>query len=183
MIGGRIISKSQQVLAAGQYFGFGDGCSSPDRGRSSTDPGYFAQMWKHHSVSAVSSEHCIVDAAFLRDSVQSLITSGLPVTVFHLGAWCGALARRQGRRVIYSPFMHAMTGSDWSSHVSESEHRAFAHYAWDLMPDEVLLSAHLGLDMACAYRPITGAMRESHLDKLAERFGLPRRSALGQHHP
>lgn len=181
MVGGRTLSASQQVLAAGQYFGFGDGCSAPDRGRSAIDPGYFAQMWKPHSVSAVSSEHAVVDAAFLRDAVHSLIEARLPATLFHLGAWCGAIARRSGKQVIYSPFVHGLAGDDWSASVNEDEHRAFASYAWDLMPDEVLLSPRLGLDRASAYRPVIDARRQDHLDQLAKRFNLPSRS-LGKGH-
>lgn len=183
MVGGRIISQFQEVLAAGQYFGFGNGCDTPDRGRSSTDLGYFAQMLKHHSVSAVSSAHCVVDAVFLRDSVRSLVASGLPVSIAHLGAWCGVLARRRGKRVIYSPFIYGQTAQDWSSLVSEDEHNAFAHYAWDLMPDEELLSPHLGLDLSVAYRPVSRAIRENHLDGLAKRFGLPRHATIGPRRP
>ncbi|WP_420100946.1 glycosyltransferase [Bosea sp. (in: a-proteobacteria)] len=173
MVGGRIVSPEQVVLSAGQYFGFGDGCSSPDRGRTTTDPGYFAQMWKSHSVSAVSSDHAVVCAIFLKTVVERLIANRLPASLLHLGAWCGAFARREAKRVIYTPFMHAVTPSGFEIRVTEDEHRAFARFAWDLMPDDTFLSPRLGLNPDSAYRPVPEAMRRSHIESLARRFGIP----------
>ena len=60
VVGGRI-HWDGRIQGAASYFGFGRGCDSPDRGRSVNDPGYFVQMWKPHSASAVPVQHCVVE--------------------------------------------------------------------------------------------------------------------------
>jgi len=47
--------------------GFGGGCGCPDKGRPVVDPGYFTQMRKQRSVSAVSQRFAVVRAGFLRE--------------------------------------------------------------------------------------------------------------------
>lgn len=172
MVGGRIKSDREDILAAGEYFGFGNGCGSPDRGRSVNDPGYFAQMWKPHSVSAVSSQNAIVDAAFLLETLDALNTADQPASLFHLGAWCGAHARRTNKRIIYSPFLFGSAPDQWSSRVEERERRAFAQSNWDLFPETTLYSRRLGLNAENAYRPVPEDVRTAHLDFLARRFGI-----------
>ena len=109
IVGGRIL-RDHRVLSAASYFGFGRGCDSPDRGRAVHDPGYFAQMWKPHSASAVPVHHCVVDASFFREFVSH--DGHAQVSMRHLGAWLGAFARARGRRVIYTPFLGARATAD-----------------------------------------------------------------------
>jgi glycosyltransferase involved in cell wall biosynthesis len=162
MVGGRIEDEGGSILAAGACFGFGRGCDMPDRGRAAADPGYFAQMWKQRSVSAVSSQHAVCDAAFLTD----VLNHAPGASIAHLGAWAGAAARRQGGRVIYSPFLHGRTSQDWQARVPDAEHAAFAAANADLLPETTLISRHLGLDAGSAYRPVAQAARTQHLATL-----------------
>ncbi|MEJ0070477.1 MAG: hypothetical protein WDO24_19150 [Pseudomonadota bacterium] len=53
------------MRSAGGYFGYGGGCDSPDIGRDLDAPGYQAQAWQQHTVSAVSSELAVLDPALL----------------------------------------------------------------------------------------------------------------------
>ena len=109
IVGARLHQRGR-VLHAGAYFGFGRGCDAPDRGRSLSDPGYAAQAWKPHSVSAVAFDHCVLDAAFAVEALARHVPPG--ASLAYAGAWLGAAARRLGRRVVYSPFLSAMPSVD-----------------------------------------------------------------------
>jgi glycosyltransferase involved in cell wall biosynthesis len=142
MVGGRL-HQDGRIVHAGAYFGFGRGCDAPDRGRHLTDPGYFVQAWKPHSVSAVAFDHCVIDSHFAADALASLVPSG--ASFDQLGDWLGAAARRQGRRVIYTPFLSATPGVDRDSHIPEIARKAFVTAHGDLMPDALLWPPHTGL--------------------------------------
>jgi O-antigen biosynthesis protein len=161
MVGGRIFGPDGRLVAGGAYFGFGRGCDCPDKGRYASDPGYFAQMWKPRSVSAVSAQHAVVDSAFLAYAVQRLRDQ--PVSIPYLGAWLGAVAREVGRRVAYSPFLSGRATSDWDDLVSGNERRAFNRFAAPYVPETALLSPRLGLTPESAYLPVADSMNLSHV--------------------
>lgn len=143
MAGGRIRNRNGTILKAGQYFGFGGACGSPDRGRSFDDPGYFAQMWRQHSVSAVSTQFAVIRAAFLLDLLENLPKqASLPF----LGAWAGARAAETGKRVVYSPFLGGMSAVDWETLVSPAEKNLFAEMNRQLIPDRRFYSRHFSLE-------------------------------------
>lgn len=160
MIGGRLLDRSR-IRSAGAYFGFGKWCDSPDRSRASGDPGYFAQMWKQHSVSAVPIQHCCVRADFLRDALRSLARSN--VSLAGLGPWLGAAAHTFGMRVVYSPFFTASTSLDLDATVSDVERAAFRSAHRTLIPEERYLSRSLGLSRATAYKPTSKQVRLAEL--------------------
>ena len=149
MVGGRL-HQNGRIVDAGAYFGFGRGCDAPDRGRPLEDPGYFAQAWKPHSVSAVAFDHCLLDSHFAADALGTLVPSG--ASLDQLGAWLGAAARRQERRVIYTPFLSAIPGVDRSSHIPAVARRAFVTAHGDLMPDALLWPPHAGLTLGRPFR-------------------------------
>ena len=150
MVGGRTHSNGE-VMTAGYFFGFGNGCDCPDRGRRLADPGYAAQMWKQHSVSAVSALHAVVQPAFLLRALEE--TAAWTPSLEMLGAWLGASARKHGERVVYSPFISGETKIDWDCLIGEDERRRFVSYALELIPERRLLSPDLGLSRDSAYVP------------------------------
>jgi O-antigen biosynthesis protein len=160
-IGGRI-HDGRRIRIASRYFGFGSGCDSPDRGRGLDDPGYFAQMWKQHSVSAVSIEHCVARADFLRDALEPLAAS--EVSLAGLAPWLGAAAREAGKRVVYSPFFCASALTDPETSVTNVELAAFRAAYRTLIPEDRYLSPSLGLAATTAYRPIDERKRFAELD-------------------
>jgi hypothetical protein len=164
VVGGRIIDRQGVILDAGQHFGFGRGCDCPDLGRSVQDPGYFRRMWKQHSVSAVPSQFCVFESAFL----QKLLQEGCPlhVELAHLGPWAGAYALRTGRRVTYTPFLVARVANDDKTGTGEKELREFVGVNRDLMADARYYSRHLGLTRQTAYRPVPEVDRAEHLRQL-----------------
>ncbi len=179
MVGGRVWSPSLEIVAAGSYFGFGQGCDTPDRRRPRADPGFFAQMWKPHSVSAVSSQLLVVDAAFLVAALDRLAVRGAPATPAYLGAWLGTEARRQGRRVVYTPFLAGRARVDWEARISDEERRAFVSLSTDVIPETQFLSPRLGLDPSAAYTAVDEKRRRSHLARIGltkDRF-VPAHSA------
>lgn len=143
MIGGRIRNRQGIITDAGHYFGFGGACGCPDRGRSSSDSGYFMQMWKQRSVSAVSTQFAVVCAKFL---LEFLGEHRHPASLAFLGAWAGAHALRVGRRVVYSPFVSGISDVDWETLVTGSERSLFANANRDIIPDRRFYSPHLSLD-------------------------------------
>jgi glycosyltransferase involved in cell wall biosynthesis len=109
----------------------------------------------------------VVEASFLCELLDTL--EGTSASIPYLGAWAGAVARRRGRRVVYTPFMLALCEKDWDALVSDAERQAFVAAYADLMPDATLLSPRLGLDVAASYRPVPATRRELHLQRLSER--------------
>lgn len=163
MVGGTLHDR-KKVLGGPMTFGFGGGYDCADRGRQLSDPGYFATMWKPHSVSAVSSAHCVIRCDFLKNALRELIQEQVPLNM--LGPWLGALAREAGKRVVFSPFMRAFVEAvpEDGSHPESRAH--FLSRFWHLLPDGELLSPRLGLDVESAYVPADASERDRHLKRL-----------------
>jgi O-antigen biosynthesis protein len=155
IVGGRS-HQNGVIVGADYYLGFGAGCDSPNAGRSLSDPGYFAQMWKPHSADAVPIEHCVVRAKFLGDAIRNLIDSGVGFS--SLAFWLGAAAREKGLRVIFTPFLSASLPRKLVD-VTTTERTAFC-IAYDrLMPNAALMSPRLGITPSTAYEPISRTVR------------------------
>lgn len=165
MVGGRLHSYAE-VLAGSFYFGFGRGCDSPDRGRRlDGDAGYFCQLWKPHSVDAAAAQHSVFDPAFLIRAINAISDKGASIAA--LGQWAGAVARDEGSRIVYSPFLSARTDIDWAAYVDDQEYRRFNQAYARLMPGDGLLSPNVGLQPASAFVP---TVRQ---DFVPSRAGLP----------
>ena len=167
-VGGPLYDQAGEVIAAGIYFGFGNGVDSPDCGRGRHDPGYFAQMWKQHSVSAVRMHHAVVDGAFLLDAlISGRIAPEAPLSL--LGEWIGATALRWGKRVVYSPFLAAEASSRYRDTHSAGDLLEFLRVNLALFPDHRFYSQYLDLRREHAYRPATREERARHMEDLAGR--------------
>ncbi|MEO8519716.1 MAG: glycosyltransferase [Acidobacteriota bacterium] len=184
MVGGRI-HDGRRLLSSGLLFGFGSGCDAPDRGRDLRDPGYFAQAFKPHSVSAVPADHAIVEPGFLAAALFEL--RDLPISIAALGPWLGAAARRAGSRVAYSPFISGRVPRGRTDGWDERELSLFRSVNHDLMPERRLLSPHLGLTRETAFLPVTeeqrrdeeanaGALRPEYREGLAGTLWARRRT-------
>lgn len=140
MVGGPIYNELGQAVSAGIYFGYGSGLDTPDLLRPKQDPGYFAQMWKQHSVDAMSSRNCVIHAPFLLDALAS---SNIPpeTPLRMLGEWLGATAARWGKRIVYSPFLAAEGSGIWSHSSSDESAFRLAHGA--SIPEARYYSRHL----------------------------------------
>ena len=101
-------------------------------------------------------DHCVLDSHFAADALGALVPSG--ASLDQLGAWLGAAARRQERRVIYTPFLSAIPGVDRSSHIPAVARRAFVTAHGDLMPDALLWSPHAGLTYGQPFRSMGPGM-------------------------
>jgi glycosyltransferase involved in cell wall biosynthesis len=142
MVGGRVLDGAGRIRTARAYFGYGRGCDSPDAGLPADAPGYQAQLWQQQSVSAVSAAHALIDPDLLCATLEA--NRSLSITTDFLGAWCGAQARRAGRRVVYSPFLVARTpGDDTQPIGTRAESLMFEERHGDLMPDDALRSPRL----------------------------------------
>jgi hypothetical protein len=152
IVGGRQVNQRGVVIDAGRVFGFGGEHESPDSGRSVEDPGYYAQAWKPHSVSAVPMSLCVFDAAFLvRLLADFARPDSPPVSLANLGLWAGVAAARQSRRVIYSPFVSVTVAQAPVDVLSDSERLAFRSANSDLIPDQRYYPAGLSLDSSRSY--------------------------------
>ena len=167
VVGGLLARPSDHViLSAGQYFGFGRGCGTPERGTAVGGYGYFGQIRKQHSVSAVSAQFCVLDEGFLP-------MADLGAHSKTLGAWLGASAKRSGVRVIYTPFLQGWTDVDWEGIVSDQEMNDFLAANRDVVPETALLSrhlgltpSHLGLTASHRYLPVAPAERHRQIRRL-----------------
>ena len=123
VVGGVLARSTDRViLSAGQYVGFGRGCETTDRGAALGSPGYFGQLRKQHSVSAVTPRVSVVDEMFLRSAMLGRHSKTL-------GAWLGASAKR----AVYSPFLHGWTEEDCEGSVSDQEVRDLVMANQDLL--------------------------------------------------
>lgn len=150
MVGGRIRNRKGIITAAGYVLGFDGNCGCPDRGRSAIEYGYFTQMFKQHSVSAVSTQFAILRATFLRDLLENGIypESSIPF----LGAWAGAYALRAGKRVVYSPFLSAMSDVDWDRLTGSQEKEIFRERNKDILPDHRFYPRYFSLKRESPYQ-------------------------------
>ncbi len=139
MVGGQIRNKQGLIREAGQYFGFGGVCGCPYKGRPGSDPGYFGQLWKQRSVSAVAVQFAVVRAEFLAELIDTLPEQA---SLTLLGAWAGAHALRTGKRVVYSPFLSGISDLDWGSLVDPTELNLFEETNRDIIPDRRFYSPH-----------------------------------------
>lgn len=166
MLGGTL-HDGNKVKSAALVFGFGSGYDCPDRDRLVSDPGYFAQMWKPHSVSAVSSGHCVVRHDFLLSVLPQLRREHVSLDM--LGPWLGALAREAGKRVVFSPFISAVADSVPEDSISAESRAHFISRFWHLLPEETFFSPRLGLNAQSAYAVVNETEREQHLKRLKEK--------------
>lgn len=148
MIGGRIRDARDVILEAGRHFGYAGVCGCPNRGRPFSDAGYFGQMWKQRSVSAVATQFAVVRAPFLCE-VLSEAPEG--ASIAFLGAWAGACAMRSGRRIVYSPFLSGVSDLDWETVVNPQEQELFGEINQDLIPDRRYYSRNLSLERPFAF--------------------------------
>jgi O-antigen biosynthesis protein len=147
MVGGRIRNSRDEIVSAGLVLGFDGDVGCPDAGRPAIDPGYFTQMFKQRSVSAVSSQFAVIRSSFLRELPAD-------VSIPFLGAWAGALARRLGRRIVFSPFLSAVSDIDWQALVTPAERERFQKENRDILPDRRYYARCLGLKRESAYKPV-----------------------------
>ena len=148
MVGARIRDKTGSVLSGGLVLGFGCGCDCPDRGRPALDPGHFTQMMKQRSVSAVSSQFAVLPASVLYEMAKQEPASSVAM----LGPWLGAWALRNGKRVIYSPYLAAVASIDWEALQTPAQIADFKTKNADLMPDHRFYPRAFGLSPEKAYR-------------------------------
>lgn len=165
MVGGSLHDQ-RHILGGPMVFGFGKGCDCPDHGRSLLDPGWFVQMWKSHSVSAISSGHCVVSTRFLKQVIPHLIEENISLT--SLGPWLGALAKEAGKRVVFSPFMQAKARQTPEMQISMHSWSHFLFRFWHLIPDTATYSVHLGLDQNSAYALVDTSIRNYQLSRIEE---------------
>jgi glycosyltransferase involved in cell wall biosynthesis len=149
MVGGRVLDQNNVIQSAGYVLGFGGDCACPDRGRPAVDPGYFTQVLKQRSVSAVSSRFTV----FTAGSLRQLLDSGIPAlaTIPFLGAWAGAYALRKKKRVAYSPYLSAVSELDWDALPNAEERELFREVNIDILPDQRFYPRYFGLQPDAPY--------------------------------
>jgi hypothetical protein len=146
LVSGRILDDQRRVAAGGEVFGFGGILGCPDRGRPADDPGYFGLALKQKSVSAVHPGFFVADTTFLRQALDWLPAQATPG---FLGAWLGAFAAGQGRRVAYSPLVSAVAGEGFVAGQpgTAAEEALFLRRHGALVPD------HRWYPRPCSRRP------------------------------
>ena len=163
MVGGRVIDGADTVAAAGEFLGVGGDCGCADIGRSVRDPGYFGQMWKQRSVSAIPTMLALAEPSFVLHVLDTLPPeASLPF----FGAWAGAKAARIGARIVYTPHLVGRTTSSraaWDALITPDERRAFTATNRDVIPETRYLSPLLSLDPAKPYEPSSVDAREAVL--------------------
>lgn len=166
VVGGRLTTPDEVIWSAGEVFGYHGLVGTPDRGRQSMDPGYFAWLRKQRSVSSVHGLFCFVRTDFLRE----FAARRHPASVSLLGAWLGAHAHTRGRRVVFTPLLAASVPADApaSENAPASEQTALLQSYPRVFEAERAYSAHLGLDPQDAYAAVYPELRSSHLTRIRD---------------
>ena len=162
-VGGQIHDGKINIYTGG-YIGFGWGCGCPDTGRMLCSPGYFAQLWKPHSVNSVSSYNIIIQRRFLEESLALLINC--PVSLDWLGCWLGAEAKRRKSRIVYTPFLEGRILKKISSEPEMKEAMWYRLEYRALIPECSLLSPRLALWEQESYLAVKDEARRAHLEKI-----------------
>ena len=140
MVGGWIACPSGQVETGPLVLGFESDTACPDQGRPIVDPGYFTQMRKQRSVSAVTSRFSVIKTEFLREAFHAGVLTNLPMQ--NWGSHLGEFARQHNKRIIFSPFLRA----DASKQSPSSPARA------NVEPDHRFYPQYFGITPATAYQ-------------------------------
>ena len=136
-------------MEAGYVFGYNGVIGCPDVGRSLSDPGYFAQMWKPRSVAAVSARCCVVNKDFLVANLDALPET---LDLAMLGPWLGGLAFLSGRRVVYSPYMEARVTASAILNVSDADAAAYREVFDDFLNSAIGYAPRLSKSGRLAYQ-------------------------------
>jgi hypothetical protein len=147
MVGGWIASRSGQVQDGPLVLGFDGECGCPDTGRPVVDPGYFTQMRKQRSVSAVSSLFAVLQTRFLKEAFESGGFQNVPVA--DLGPWLGNFALRRKERIIFSPFLRCESLGEAQPERLAARTRVLPRIA---TADLRYYPRHFGLTPGTAYR-------------------------------
>ena len=142
MIGG-LFYRDGVIVDGPRIFGFGEGFDCPYIGRQISDPGYGANLFKAHSVSAVLIGHSLISRSFLMEKIPEMLIKDVPLSM--LGLWLGGYAAEANRIVVYSPFMRAYCPPKFVGAISLNAHSMFLSRFWDLFPDNRFYSKRLSL--------------------------------------
>ena len=137
MVGGWVADRNGQVTDGPLVLGFDGGCGCPDAGRPVVDPGYFTQMRKQRSVSAVSSRCSVIRVEFLREVRERLAD----VALTDWGPCLGQLAVERKKRIIFSPFLRCDSRDD----------RPIENQ-WAALPDHRYYPRYFGMNLQSAYK-------------------------------
>ena len=153
-VAGRVVDGDGRIVSAGEYFGFDGVCGSPDAGADASWSGYHMHLWKQKRVDAPSTLLCVVDGAFLAETLEAL--NGETRSAALLGGWLGARAAQLGRWVVYSPYVSAAgapSRAGWDALQPEEERAALAQATRWIAEGRSFLSPTLARDPARPWLP------------------------------
>lgn len=157
-IGGLVLAPRGRVHSAGLVWGFDGILGSPLRGSLPENPALGnGGLVFQRSVSAVETSFCLVRTGLLRNALQACrhdLTDPL------LPAWLGALAAKQGHRVLFTP--HAcgrlLAEPPPRRACSEAVHRFLTCHG-HLLQADAYYSRYFGLTRSHAYQAVRPAVR------------------------
>lgn len=150
VVSGRVLNSHRMVVAGGEMFGFGGLLGTPEFGRPANDPGYFALALKQRCVSACHSAFFIARTSFLRRALDAL---PVEATFGFLGAWLGAHAANESRRVAVSPLVSAVAPGIFSGEQAPGpgEAKRFRELHSHVLDDPRWYSPHFSRNRGAAY--------------------------------
>jgi len=148
-VGAKVVQTGGAVYSAGEVFGMDGLCGSPYRGQAGDSFGMYGGLICQRSVSAIDSGFFVTRAGFLKRLLRE--RSG-EMSRRLLGAWLGAAARREGKRVVFTPHIVVLAEALWRPRVTASFDAAdFVRLHCDLLLDDPFYSPFLSLESTSGY--------------------------------
>jgi hypothetical protein len=168
VVGGRIMEARGLVRSAGEVFSVGGLLGCPVRGLKEDEYGPYGTLICQRSTGAVDGGFFVARAGFL---ASVLARRDGYVSREMLGGWLGAAARRQGLRVVFTPFLSAHVQPGRRPIIrSAAEEWEFLQEHWPLLLDDPTYARFLSLDPKHGYELATPAERADVLNPILDRL-------------
>ena len=169
-VGGCLVDRKDRLLSGPGFFGMDGLAGWPGRGSAVGAPIGAGILLHQHTASLVDDRFFLVRGQFLKELVAE---AGSDLAMSLLGAWVGATARQQGRRVLFTPHWVAQASQSRGPRPSADQTWRFLRHHWPLLLADPTYSRFCSLSSASAYEIASPAERAHVLNRvLSQLAGL-----------
>lgn len=164
LAGGLLQNFQGKVVSAGLAWGMEGLMESPLEGFDAHDYAVgMGSLCFQHCVSSVDARFCMVQVAFLREVLER---SGCDLADPLLPAWFAAVAREQGKRVLFTPYVAAQIAESTAlRYIDDAARYQFLNEFGHWLTSDPYYSRFLGLTRKHAYQAVRPDLRRETLQR------------------